>query len=267
MHPQPGTLSRATREIAAWVPPLARLGYAAKGVVYLVVGYIAARAAFAAGSPTGAAGALREMLQEGGRWLVLLVALGLLAHVLWRVVQAVLDPEGPPGEKRIGLRLFYLLSGIVYGSIALTAFDLFRGRRRSDDGEEHFVAALLSQPFGRWLVGAIGLAVIAYGLHQLVQAFRGDVAKHLRIGDVQRHRAVVAIGRIGTAARGVVLGIIGTFFIDAARHYDAHQAGGTDDALRWLGQGWLLGAVALGLMAYGVLQLAKARYRRFDTRA
>jgi hypothetical protein len=249
------------------VPPLARLGYAAKGIVYLLVGYLAARAAFAAGSPTGATGALREMLHDGGRWLVLLVGIGLLAHVVWRLVQATLDPECPHGGHRFGLRLFYLLSGLVYGSIALSAFDLFRGRDGGEEGEKHLAAVLLSQPFGPWLVGAVGLGVIGYGIHELLQAFRGDVAKRLGIRDPQQHRIVLAIGRLGTAARGVVLAIVGAFFIDAARHYDPNEAGGTEDALRWLGQGWLLGAVALGLMAYGVLQLAKARYRRFDTPA
>lgn len=251
------------RRVAAWVSPLARLGYAAKGLVYLLVGYVSARAALAAGSPTGATGALREVLTNGGRWAVLLVAVGLSAHVLWRLVQALLDPECPRGRARIAARVFHLLSGLVYGSLAWSAFKLWEGQDDAPSpSEEGLVALLFAQPFGRWLVAALGLGVVAFGLHQLVTALRGDVTKHLGISNPDRHRAVVAIGAFGTAARGVVLGIVGAFFIDAAWNYDPQAAGGTDDALRWLGQGWLLALVAVGLMAYGVLQLVKARHRR-----
>lgn len=250
------------RQVAAWVAPLARLGYAAKGVVYLLMGYLATRAALAAGSPSGAPGALREALTAGGPWLVLALGLGLLAHVAWRAVQALLDPENPGTGFRAGARLFHLLSGLVYGSLALSAFHLWQGRRDAgEDDAEHFAAVLMAQPFGRWLVAAVGLGILGYGVHQFVQAWRGDVARRLGVGGPDRHRLVVAIGRFGTAARGVVLGVVGSFFVDAARRFDPAQAGGTDEALRWLGHGWLLAAVAVGLAAYGVFQIAKARYR------
>ena len=78
---------------------------------------------------------------------------------------------------------------------------------------------------------------------------------------------MVAIGRFGTAARGVVLGLVGSFFIAAARRFDPDQAGGTEEALRWLGNDWLLALMALGLVAYGLFQLAKARYRVIETPA
>ena len=250
------------RQAAAWVPLLARFGYAAKGVVYLLVGYVAAKAALAAGKPKGAAGALGELVADGGHVVVLVIAVGLLAHVLWRLVQALLDPEHRGERGRAGARLFYLVSGAIYGSLAYTAFKLSNGRAKGDGAsEENLAATLLAQPFGPWLVGALGLGVLGYGLHQIAKGFRGDVTKHLGIADPAKHRAVVAIGRFGTAARGVVFAIMGTFFIDAARHHNPDEAGGTGDALRWLGQDWLLAIIAIGLMAYGLLQLAKVRYR------
>ena len=256
------TQARVGRAALAWVAPLARLGYAAKGVVYLLVGYIAARAAVVAGSPTGGTGALREALTTGGPWLVLLIGAGLLAHVAWRAVQALLDPENPRPGLRLCVRLFHFASGLVYGSLAISALRLWQGRRdAAHSDEENFAAMLMAQPFGRWLVGLVGLAIIAYGIHQFVVAWRGDVERHLGIGDADRHRIVVAIGRFGTAARGMVLWVIGSFFIDAARRFDPSQAGGTEEALRWLGHGWLLALMALGLAAYGLFQLAKARYR------
>lgn len=255
--------ARATREVAGWVPALARFGYAAKGMVYLLVGYVAARAALAAGTPLGASGALRGLVEDGGHVIVLLIALGLAAHVLWRAVQAVLDPEHRGEHGRAGARLFYLVSGAIYGSLAYTAFKLSNGLGESaGDREETLAATLMAQPFGPWLVGALGLGVFGYGLHQLHKGWRGDVTRHLAIPDAAQRRFIVGIGRFGTAARGVVFGIIGAFFIDAARHHDPADAGGTGDVLRWLGQDWLLAIVAIGLMAYGLLQVAKARYRR-----
>lgn len=248
--------------VATWVAPLARVGYVAKGVVYLLVGYLAARAALATGAPTGGTGALREALTAGGPWLVLLIGVGLLAHVAWRAVQALLDPENPSSGLRLGVRAFHLVSGLVYGSLAISAFHLWQGRREAAGGEEeNFAAMLMAQPYGRWMVGLVGLAIVAYGIHQFVEACRGDVARHLGIRDADKHRIVVAIGRFGTAARGVVLGMIGGFFIDAARRFDSSQAGGTEEALRWLGNDWLLAVMAFGLAAYGLFQVAKARYR------
>jgi hypothetical protein len=171
------TQALAGRRVFSWVAPLARVGYLAKGVVYLLVGYVAARAALASGTPTGGTGALREALIAGGPWLVLLIGAGLLAHVAWRLVQALLDPENPGASLRLGVRAFHFVSGLVYGSLAITAYRLWQGRRDSgDNGEENFAAMLMAQPFGRWLVGLVGVAIVAYGIHQ----FRRGLARRRR---------------------------------------------------------------------------------------
>lgn len=253
---------QAAREVAGWVPPLARLGYAAKGVVYLLVGFIAFRAATAAGAPEGASGALASLADEtGGRLMLVLMALGLAAHVVWRLVQAALDPEHTGHDaKRVAVRAFYLLSACIYGSLAWTAWQLSRGRGAEGEGQDIWVARLLDMPAGRWLAVAAGIGVIAYGVHQMVKAARGDVNRHMARTD----RTVTLIGRLGIGARGLVLLPIGWFVIDAGRHYDAQAAGGTREALRMLDQGALLALVGIGLLAYGAHQFAKAAYRRIQ---
>lgn len=250
------------RDIATWVPPLARLGYAAKGVVYLLIGFLAFRAATAAGTPEGAGGALRSLTDEsGGRIMLLLIALGLLAHVVWRLVQAALDPEHPERDgKRAGMRAFYALSALIYGSMASTAWQLSRGRADGGDGGAPWIAKLLDMPAGRWLVMAAGLGVIAYGLHQLMKAFKGDVMHRLSRHDPRLR----TLGRFGVGARGLVLLPVGWLVFQAGRLYDASQAGGTEEALRMLDRGALLAIVGLGLLAYGIFQIAKAAYRRID---
>jgi hypothetical protein len=259
--------SAAVHTAARWVPPLARFGYAAKGVVYLLLGYIAFRAGLAAGEPQGTTGALQSLVDErGGRAMLMLIAAGLIAYVVWRSVQAVLDPEHPEHDaKRIVARLFYALSALIYGSLAYTAWQLASaGRAEGGDGTEIWVGRLLDKPMGTWLVMAAGLGVMGYGVHQLVKAARGDVDRHIATGDATTSRIVRAIGRLGTAARGLVLLPLGWFVFNAGRLYRASAAADTGEVLRMLDQRGLLAAVGIGLVAYGAHQIAKAVYRRIE---
>lgn len=249
-------------QIAAWVPPFARIGYAAKGIVYVLIGWLAFRAAAAVGQPEGATGALATLADaSGGRLMLYAIAAGLLCHVAWRFVQALLDPEHPGSGGRIGMRLFYALSGLVYGSLALAAWQVARGGSAGEEGTEVWVAKLLGQPFGALLVMVAGAGIVAYGVHQLAKGWRGDVDKRMA-PDPRVARAVHLVGRFGTAARGLVLLPIGWFVFNAGRHYRASEAADTGEVLAMLDRGWLLGIVGLGLLAYGLHQLAKARYRR-----
>jgi type IV secretory pathway VirB2 component (pilin) len=263
-----GTAQSAMRDVAGWVPPLARLGYAAKGIVYVLVGAIAVRAALALGSAEGSTGALASLVDaQGGPIVLRLIAVGLLCHVLWRLVQAVLDPEHSSTDgKRVAIRIFYALSAAIYISLAYTAWQLAKGESAgSGDGTETWVAKLLEQPFGAWAVMAAGLGVAAYGIHQLYKAWRGDVSKRMSgSSSIHVSRGMRFVGRAGTAARGVVLLPIGWLLFNAGRLYSAPQAADTGEVLEMLGRGWLLAVVGAGLLAYGLHQIAKAIYRRIE---
>lgn len=261
MHRSPQSMGHAaTREVAGWVPPLARLGYAAKGVVYLLVGFIAFKAATAAGTPEGARGALASLVdEEGGRILLLLIALGLVGHVVWRLVQAILDPEHSETDaKHVALRLFFAVSALIYASLAWTAWRLWqRAGIEGGGGQQLWVARLLDVPAGRWLVMAAGLGVIAYGLHQLYKALRGDVTRRL----TRTEGPIRMTGRIGVGARGLVLLPLGWLLFSAGRDYAPAAADGTEGALQMLEGAGLLAAIGIGLVAYGAFQLVKAAYR------
>lgn len=249
-------------EVAGWVPPLARIGYAAKGIVYILIGWLAFRAAAAVGQPEGATGALATLADEqGGRLMLYAIAFGLLCHAAWRVVQAALDPEHPGDDGRMGMRLFYAMSAAVYGSLAVGAWQVARGGSPGEGGAEVWVGKVLDQPFGAVLVMVAGAAIVAYGVHQFVKGWRGNVDKHMA-PDPRVSRPVHLVGQFGTAARGLVLLPIGWFVFNAGRHYRADEAADTGEVLSMLDRGWLLGIVGLGLLAYGLHQLAKARYRR-----
>lgn len=260
--PGAATGRAAAREAAGWVPPLARFGYAAKGVVYVLVGFIAFRAATAAGSPEGAQGALRTLADDAsGRALLVAVAIGLVGHVIWRLVQAAMDPEHDGTDaKHIGLRVFFALSALIYGSLAWTAWQLSRGTAGGEDGEGQrlWIARMMDLPGGRWLVMAAGLGVIGYGLHQVYKAARGDVTRRLPRSD----GGVRAVGRLGVGARGLVLLPLGWLVLQAGRTYSPEAARGTEGALQMLDRAGLLAFIGLGLLAYGLFQFVKAAYRR-----
>jgi hypothetical protein len=262
---------RAEHKASPSVQRMARLGYAAKGVVYLIIGGIAAQAAFSpAEQVEGAEGAMATILEQPfGKVLLGIVALGLAGFVLWRVVQAVRDPEHTGGgAKRAVVRIGYALSGVLYGALTLEAVRMLRGSGSGEGGgTQHWTAVVMEKPFGRIAVGLAGLGIAAYGIYQLVKAFKSDLDKRLNLegSAVATRKRVVALARAGTAARGVVFVIIGWLVIKSALQYDPAEAKGLQGALvtlREVAYGpYLLAAVALGLMAYGISQLVKARYR------
>jgi hypothetical protein len=261
---------RAAHEASPWVQRLARLGYAAKGVVYLIIGGIAAQAALSpAEQVEGPEGAMASILDKPfGKVLLGLVALGLAGFVVWRLVQAVMDPEhAGGGMKRAAVRVGHAISAVMYAALTFEAVRMLRGGGEGGGGTQHWTAVVMEKPFGRIAVGVAGVGIAAYGIYQIIHAFKSDLDKRLNLegSPVATRRRVLAVGRAGTAARGVVFAIIGWLVLQAALRYDPSRAEGLQGALGTLRQAaygpYLLGLVALGLIAYGIFSLVKARYR------
>jgi hypothetical protein len=255
---------------------LARAGYLAKGVVYLLIGILAFQAAAGAGGAiTGPEGALLTILrQPAGRLLLGITAVGLSGYAVWRLFCAAFDPEHHEKEaKRLFVRLGYAGSGIAHGALALQAARLALGRGSGGAGNraESWTAELLEAPMGAWLVGIVAVGIAVYGVAQIRRGLGRKIEERLRLGELQpeERRLVVRVGRVGTVARGLVFGIIGYLLMRAALKHDASEAGGLADALHTLERQpyapYVLGGVALGLAAYGAYQLVRARYGVFAT--
>jgi hypothetical protein len=264
------TAARRTQTAARpWVVRLARLGYAAKGVVYLLVGWLALRAAFGNGQTTGSEGALVYLRdQPFGKLLLLVLAFGLLGYAIWRAVQAIADPEGKGNDpKGLAARGYMAASAVAHGALFLAALRLASGGGSGGDATKTWTARLMAQPAGRWLVAAVGVAVIAGACQQLWTAFGERYRRHVRLDllDPTVARWVGPVARLGLVSRAVVFFVVGGFLFAAALHSRPDEARGLGEALGTLAQQpagtALLLAVALGLVAYGLYELVKARYR------
>ena len=256
----------AAREAGPWVERLARMGYAARGIVYVIVGVIAAQAARGKGGVTGQRGAFAEVLSRpGGKFMLGLLAVGLLGYAVWRFVEAGIDPEHDGGGKRA----MYALSGVIHAGLALTAMRMALGSSRGGgSGSESLTARVMEAPAGRWLVAAAALGIAGFGIYQIVKGYRADLDRRLDFSRLPSRTRVTAVrgARAGLAARGVVFIITGFFLLQAALNRDPGETRdleGALEALRDASYGpWLLGIVALGLVAYGLTEILKARYRR-----
>jgi len=265
---------RLEKSAGPWITILARFGFAAKGFVYITIGVLAAYAAFTTGGKTtDSRGALEEILfKPYGKYLLGAIAVGLAGYALWRFVQAIKDTENKgSGAKGIAVRIGYAVIGVIYAGLAFSALQLVLGsggESKGDSTSKEWTATLLAQPYGQWLVGAIGLGFIAAAVSHFYKAYTAKFREKLMTSQMSEKAQSFALrtGQFGLAARGVVFGLIGAFLIQAALHSNAGEARGLGGALTALGQQTygqlLLGVVALGLVAYGFYMLVLARYRR-----
>lgn len=259
---------------------IARVGLVARAIVYVAIGLFATAAALRLGGAiTDTSGVFHFLLHQPlGRVLLAALSLGLGAYTVWLLVQVFLDPYGN-GTSFIGLvnrfgqlvtALAQLALSIEGARLALGLPSVLSGPVAVDDANERLVAEGLRVPFGVQLVGLVGLILLIVAVIQMYRSLLGDVRRDWRLDtlDENGHWAV-RIGRFGLAARAVVLGVSGALVVQAAGAYDPSRAGGTREVLRTLGRqyasGWLLGLVALGLVAFGVFGLVEARHRTIPT--
>ncbi|MHA3774396.1 DUF1206 domain-containing protein [Verrucomicrobiota bacterium sgz303538] len=259
-------------DVATWAVTLGRFGLAARGLVYLVLGLLAAKAGFLGGGKvTDQRGAMQQIGESPfGDVLLWVVALALIGYIVWRITAAVLDLEHYGSDakgmvKRVGV----LLSGLAYAGVSTTALALAAGRpaKGGEQQAQDRTAWLMSQPFGKWLVGIVGLIILGIAIFQFYQAISCKFCERLGSGLTGEQQTWSRrAGRLGYAARGIAFLLIGWFFLQAAVHSDPSQAGGLALALQTLARQpygpWLLGLVGSGLGLFGLFSFIEARYRR-----
>jgi hypothetical protein len=266
-------VGEATREVKPWIEVFARVGFVAKGVLYMTIGGLAAAAALGMGGKADpdSHNALQKLFEAPfGRVLVGVIALGLLGYAAWRVIEGITNPQGKTGAKGVAYRVGSIARGVIHLALAGAAASLALWREGSNGGSgriREYVGKGLAMPGGVYVLWAIAAGFLGFGVYQLYKAFKAKLSRQLRLGAVRGREAIIAISRLGIAARGIVFGTIAVLLGRAARDHDARQAGGLSDSLRELFTKlgpWPYLAIALGLAAYGVYELINAKYRRIQ---
>ena len=271
----PSTLIPSVPSAKFWIERLARLGYASKGLVYLLMGSLSAAAAL--GNRHGEIADRQSAIDliasmPFGRMLLLLMALGLLGYASWRIINGFAGSEQREQDaKAFLMRAGSVIRGVFYALFALGIVRLVLheggNRRGSDATSRHWAARAMDHPYGRFLIGGAGLALIGYGVYQFVRAVKGKLDRHLQWRGVApgTRDLLIKVCCFGIAARAVVFGLIGISLIRAAMQHNPHAAHGTSGAFREI-EGlpfgaWLLTLAALGFVAYGIYAFINARYR------
>jgi hypothetical protein len=249
---------------------LARIGYGVRGLLYLTIGVLAVQLALGhGGKAADQQGAIAVIgNQTAGQVLLWMVLIGLISYSLWGLIRAFLNPLHLGNDlKGIADRVGFLLSGIAYGLLVFPTYAVIAGGRvKAHNGAQkeqtqEYVAKMLSMSWGRWIVGIIGILVVAVGIYQIYKGFRLHFDQYIqpRSMSPQKSRWLKRGGQFGTASRGLIFAMIGLFLFIAALEDNSTKVKGFDGALLSLLQQpygpWLLGVVAVGLVAFGIYSI------------
>jgi type IV secretory pathway VirB2 component (pilin) len=252
---------------ASTIDGLARAGFVARGVVYIVIGLLAVLVALGFGQHNlDRAGALAAIAGEpfGGLLLWLLV-IGFVGLTLWRAVRAATSAESS------GRRLLDAARAVVYAVAAWSTFEFVANGRTptaSDDSAHDVSARMLQTDGGRVLMIVLALVAIAVGIAIIAHGASKRFAERLRTGwmTYRTREAVLRLGQFGYVARGVIVVAVGFFALRAALSATPGKAKGLDATLRSFAQTsfgpLVLVVVALGVIAFGLYSFAEARWRR-----
>jgi Domain of Unknown Function (DUF1206) len=263
------------------VVKLGRAGWFAKGVVYLLAGFLAlviVSQAYGWTNPTSGTpeasptGAIKEVGQSaGGAALLWALAIGLFVYAVWRVVTALLP--GSTDVKGWVTRIGYLVSAVIYATFGLTAISVATSQTTSENGNQKvtdLTTRIMSHAAGRWLIGIAGAVALGAALYRATKGVKMDVNDELDLTGLspQRLRWTQRLGAIGEIGRGIAIGLIGFFLIRAAVAFDPAEATGLDGALRRAAVEWwgvlLVAIVGIGFVAYGIFCLTTFTRRRLE---
>lgn len=249
---------------------LARAGYSARGVVFLLIAALALFSSIAGGRPDTQSALSAVLQQPFGRIWIGLIGLGLAGFVVWRLAQSLANADGQDDDlKGYAIRAALFGSAVTYAGLAVTSLmmALQMSGGGGSGGEEGLAAWVMAQPFGRYLAGIIGIGFVIGGVITAMKGIKRRFGRYLNL-DAEKNSPAVLISIYGLVARGAVFAIVGVFFLYAAFTVDPEQAGGMADALAWVQSlpfgGVIYAVVAVGLAAFGIYNFVEARYRRIN---
>lgn len=240
----------------AGLTALTRIGFAARGLLYIVIAFLLIRV----GRAEDPSGALDYVAEGGGKALLAAIIAGFIAYGLWRLSDALFNVEGHErGKKGLRERLGAGASGVVHMLLAWQAVRILRGAPSAGGGSGMGAGDALALPGGPLVLTLAGLILFGVGAFQIFKAAKCSFLRHLE-PRVANEPWAKWLGRAGYAARGLIFMISGYFLANAGLQEEGAEAAGFDKALGWLGEPWNL-IVAAGLFGFGLYSLIEARFR------
>jgi len=250
---------------------LARVGLIAYGVVHLLIGWLALQIAWgAAGRSADSSGALGTLAdQPFGKILLGLVAAGLVALALWQASAALWGYRNHQGATRVRKQLTSGAKAVIYAGLGVSAASVALGWGSwSSQSQQQATSGVLAWPAGYVIVVVTGLIIIAVGVAGVVKGVKKSFVEEIDTSSMSpgAREGVARLGQVGYIAKGVALGVVGALLSYAALTFVRQKAQGLDGALQTIlaqpfGR-FLLTAVALGFVAFGLFAMLQSRYRR-----
>ena len=261
-----------------WLRAVSRLGLACRGMVYLLIGSLALRLAFAVhegtAAPASSAGAVQDAVAPAwGRATLVLLVVGLAAYALTQLIEAVFRPARATGAMGAWRQRAVSSWGcLLYVVFCLSTARLLAGTPAAQTAASQqrqvtdVTAVLLRTGWGRALLIVAGVLAVAGGVEIGRRSVRLDFRERFTTEHMPRPLALLtrALGGVGCVARAVVIVLVGVFVVKAAVLSSATQAKGLDAIFRSVASSagsWLLALLASGLLCYGLYCLIEARHR------
>ena len=262
-------IAKVPTAVRPWVGRLVRLGYIAKGLIYFLIGVLALRLGLGmrGGRLTDPSGVLITLLRQPfGRMLLLGIGIGIVAYAAYYLFEAIADLRRLGGGVQGWFhRSLTIIKAVAYGTIGIEALNIVLFNRRSSGDAEDNARLVMRFPLGDVLLVLVGLGIAIYGFSQLKMAWDGKADDDLDAARVQREaKWIFALGRIGTTARGVILIGMGVTLLWSGLQERPANADGYSEVLATVAavNPWLLAAMGVGVVSFGLFQLCHARYAK-----
>jgi len=267
-------VGEAGRQHEDKIETMGRVALATQGVLYLIIGILAIEVARGdRNAKPSQRGALQAVAHQPlGKALLVLVTIGLVIHVVWRLVLAARGEPGEDDKKSWAKRAGNVGRAAVYGGFTVAAIKLLMGSGSQAGGggtEKKGTAKVLDIPGGKAIVVIAGLIVIGTGLWNIYRGLSRKFEDSLSLGGVDeaKRKSIVTAGVVGYVARGIAFGLVGVFLVRAGLEKNPGQAKGLDGALRQVADAsygpWLLMLLAIGLILFGLYRaIGDGRYRK-----
>ncbi|MDR6988325.1 fumarate reductase subunit D [Paenarthrobacter nitroguajacolicus] len=246
---------------------VARAGYVVSGVLHVLIGVIAFQLAFGSTGEADVSGAVTSLASQPlGPLLLWACFTACAALALWQLGNAILGHRS--SDNKITKRLSAIGQAIVFAALATTIVSFIAGKgQNSRESSSDFTVTLLKAPFGVFLLVAVGAGIAITGIVFAVRGFRQTFTKDLSLSsNPSVRRFQLGLGVVGYIAKGIALFLVGLLVVVAAVRAQPEQSTGLDGGLKALREQpygvYLLAAVAVGLIAYGLFLMVKARTLR-----